>query len=268
MRENRFRGRKRSSGSDQSWIMTFADMMALLLCFFVLLLSFSEMDRHKFKVISGSLEEAFGVQRKDPIFDIPKGVDLIRQEFDDPNFMIDDLREKIRSAIKRSEMEGNIKVIEDEVSVTISFPERALFDSGSAQLKDEALPILDGFGEVIQSAPHQIMIVGHTDSIPINTPTFPSNWELSAARASSVVRHFLSKKSLAPDRLIAVGRADTVPLCPNDSKENRARNRRVEMVFQKKVAVKPIRSHLSPRVSDTVGLNTGRKSKSMRRWYW
>lgn len=234
------------SKKEASWMITFADLMTLLLCFFVLLLSFSELDREKFKIITGSLRHAFGVQSIEEVMAIPKGMDMIRRNFNDPMFVEEILKAKIRSAIRIARMEGNLRVREDEVSVTVSFPNRVLFDTGSARLKESALPVLDIFREVILSTPNSVRVVGHTDDVPINTLQFPSNWELSSARAASVIRHLLAKGHLSANRFTAVGYADTVPVAPNDSPENRAKNRRVELVFQKKIAVSQAsqRAHL------------------------
>jgi chemotaxis protein MotB len=253
-----------------TWTITFADLMMLLLCFFVLLLSFSELDREKFKIITGSLRHAFGVQSIEEVMVLPKGVDLIRRNFNDPTFVEEILKAKIRSAIRLARMEGNLRVRENEVSVTVSFPNQVLFDSGSARLKDAAFPILDYFREVILSTPHPIRVVGHTDDVPIDTPQFPSNWELSSARAGAVIRYLLSQGQMSPDRFAAMGCADTVPMATNDSPENRAKNRRVELVFQKKIAVPKIYGrNLFPR--RTAGLEgllepTYRGERDMRAW--
>jgi chemotaxis protein MotB len=97
------------------------------------------------------------------------------------------------------------------------------------------MPLLDQLRGVIQETPNRIVVTGHTDDLPIRTVQFPSNWELSAARAGSVIRHFLTKGGIEANRFLAVGMADTLPQVPNDSAVNRAKNRRVEIAFQKSV---------------------------------
>jgi chemotaxis protein MotB len=218
------------------WITTFADLMSLLLCFFVLMLSFSETDRQLFKVLSGSLREAFGVQREHRVWDMPKGMNIISNEFKDPKFLADELAKEIRSAIRMAPGGGGsaqVQVEEGEMSVKVTLPGHVLFDLGSAHLKEEALPLLDQLRSVIQETPNRIIVTGHTDDLPIRTPQYPSNWELSAARAGSVIRHFLTKGGIKANRFLAVGMADTLPRVPNDSAVNRAKNRRVEIAFQK-----------------------------------
>ncbi len=225
---------KKALDEAPGWIVTFADLMSLLLCFFVLMLSFSETDRQLFKVLSGSLKEAFGVQREHRVWDMPKGMNIISNEFKDPKFLADDLAKEIRSAIRMAPGEGSVVEVEEgELSVKVTLPGHVLFDLGSAHLRAEALPLLDGLREVILKSSNRIVVTGHTDDLPIQTVQFPSNWELSAARAGSVIRHFLSKGQIDPTRFLAVGMADTLPRKPNDSTENRAQNRRVEIAFQK-----------------------------------
>lgn len=218
------------------WIVTFADLMSLLLCFFVLMLSFSETDKQKFKVLSGSVREAFGVQREHRVFDMPKGMNIISNEFKDPKFLADDLPKEIRSAIRMApggQDAAQIQVEEGEMSVKVTLPGHLLFDLGSAHIREEALPLLDQLRNVILETPNRIIVTGHTDDLPIRTAQFPSNWELSAARAGSVIRNFLTKGGIEATRFLAVGMADTLPRAPNDSEVNRAQNRRVEIAFQK-----------------------------------
>jgi len=229
---------KKAADEAPGWITTFADLMSLLLCFFVLMLSFSETDRQLFKVLSGSLREAFGVQREHRVWDMPKGMTIISTEFPDPTFLSDDLAREIRSAIRMAPGGGGaaqIQVEEGELSVKVTLPGHVLFDLGSAHLKEDALPLLDELRNVIQETPNRIIVTGHTDDLPIRTPQFPSNWELSAARAGSVIRHFLTKQGIKATRFLAVGMADTLPRVPNDSAVNRAQNRRVEIAFQKPI---------------------------------
>ena len=236
MPSHRFTEIKKSLDEAPAWIVTFADLMTLLLCFFVLMLSFSEMDRRLFKILSGSLREAFGVQREHRVWDMPKGMNIISNEFKDPKFLADDIAKEIRSAVRLAPGGASVAEIEEgELSVKVTLPGHVLFDLGSAHLRQEGLEILDKLRHVIRETPNRVIVTGHTDDLPIHTAVFPSNWELSAARASSVVRHFLSSGDIDATRFLAVGVADTQPRKPNDSEANRARNRRVEIAFQKTV---------------------------------
>ena len=109
--------------------------------------------------------------------------------------------------------------------------EHALFDQGSADISAEALPLLDKIGAIISKTAYLIRIEGHTDNLPIHTELFPSNWELSTARAVNVLRYFIKNHNIDPQRLAAEGFGEFHPLVANDSPENRAKNRRVEIIF-------------------------------------
>lgn len=251
---------------------TFADLMSLLMCFFVLLLSFAEMDALKFKLVVKSLDRAFGVQREVPANEIPKGTSIIAQEFSpgEPRptplqqvrqDTIDDTREVLKvkregdgkadfSAKKQEEQitkeslmfkeelqkeikEGLIDVEAQFDRIVIRIREKGSFESGDARLNRAFLPILDKIRNVLSKTGGQIVVAGHTDNIPINTPRYRSNWELSTSRATSVVHELLVDDLIPPERFVLEGHAETQALTTNDTHDNRARNRRVEIIVLK-----------------------------------
>jgi len=251
-----------SSGerSVPAWVMTFADLMTLLMCFFVLLLAFSEMDIARFKQLSGSMKDAFGVQAEIEARTIPKGTSVIAQEFspgkpeptpanevrqftvDSSKNSLDALSEELselenarRQARRLSEAlseeirQGSIALQLNGARVTIRILERASFASGSAEVREGFLPVLEKIAGLIQSTDGDITVSGHTDNVPIATSRFRSNWELSTSRAVSVAHELLQFAPLDESRFLVVGHADTRPQAPNDSDENRARNRRVDI---------------------------------------
>ncbi len=211
-------------------MVTFGDLMSLLLCFFVLLLSFSTMDPAMFKEVSGSLRQAFGVQREDIVYDIPRGVDIVAREFN-PIFDVDVILEKIKSAIKLELIKGEIEIEAMSDRVVLRLGDEVTFDPGKAVLKPRAKPILAKIRKVIEEVPGEVMVAGHTDDVPIKNSIFTSNWSLSAARAAAVVEFLLEPRTIASERMAAVGYADSRPRFPNDTAEHRAKNRRVEIVF-------------------------------------
>lgn len=242
-----------------AWVMTFADLMSLLMCFFVLLLSFSEMDVIKFKQIAGSMKSAFGVQRQVEAPDIPMGTSIIAQEFSpgktEPT-PVDDVRqitskedvsletakEVLEQAakemasdlqVKMSEQvdQGLVEVDSQQDKVVIRIKEKGSFPSGSAELREEFLPTLEIIRNQVAETPGTITVAGHTDDIPIRTFRFRSNWELSSSRAVSVLEQLLADGKIKPEDTEVKGLADTQPLVPNDSRENRATNRRVEIII-------------------------------------
>ncbi len=211
------------------WMVTFGDLMSLLLCFFVLLLSFSTTDPAMYKEVSGSLEKAFGVQKQEITLDIPKGIDIVSRDFN-PVFSVDVILEKIKSAIKLELIKGEVQVEALNDRVVLRMNDEITFDPGSDQLKEESKPILDKIRSIIETVPGDIVVSGHTDDSPVSG-TFESNWHLSAARAASVVVYLLRRHSIDPSRMAAVGYGASQPLVLNDTPEHRARNRRVEIIF-------------------------------------
>ena len=234
--EERRPPKEECEGGAPEWMTTFADMTTLLLTFFVLLLSFAQMDIVKFRRIMGSIREAFGVQRIEvgeffsmstepvQIFDYQKRDSVIEMYYAD-------MYEAIKKAIEKADLSDSVEVLVSNRGVIVRAKEKVLFDLGKAELKKGAYPLLDKLVSLMKQFPrYKLAIEGHTDDLPINTPRFPSNWELSSARATRVLRYFISK-GIPPERLIAVGYGETRPLVPNDSPKNRAKNRRVEFVF-------------------------------------
>jgi Flagellar motor protein len=137
---------------------------------------------------------------------------------------------ELEEMLKRIGLEGEFKVSYEVIGIRLILQEKILFPSGSAELKPETYPILDKLYEILKDLPNPVEVEGHTDSIPISTEKFPSNWELSTARASSIVRYFIAK-GINPERLKASGYADTKPIASNATPEGRAQNRRVEVVI-------------------------------------
>ena len=252
-------------GGVPAWVMTFADLMTLLMCFFVLLLAFSEMDVLKFKQLSGSVREAFGVQAEIEAKVIPKGTSIIAQEFSpgipEPtplnvvqqhtmdsqqnslDFEADDeiekderRQERTREIADKLEAELSPEIEQRLVAVRIEgrrviieLKEKALFASGYADMAPEFRPVLVKIADILTTTPGQINVSGHSDDIPIANGSFRSNWDLSSARAVSVLEAILRGNQLDPGRFTASGHADTRPIVPNNSVLNRAKNRRVDI---------------------------------------
>jgi len=248
-----------------SWLGTFADLMSLLMCFFVLLLSFSEMDALKFKQLAGSMSAAFGVQRDVKTKEIPKGTSIIAKEFtpgrptptplkvmrqhttDDRKSNLDfrkgpdrsgadktkseaeERLEHLKKELKEEIVKGEIEVSGDDNRTIIRIREKGSFSSGSATLHPKFFPVIEKIADAVDKTPGKIHISGHTDDIPISTYKFRSNWELSSARAVSILQQILRYKKIEAKRIVIQGYAETVPLVPNSTAKNRALNRRVEI---------------------------------------
>ncbi|MBT8085204.1 MAG: flagellar motor protein MotB [Woeseia sp.] len=245
-----------------AWVMTFADLMTLLMCFFVLLLSFSEMDVLKFKQLSGSMKNAFGVQAEIEVKSIPKGTSVIAREFSpgrpDPTalpvvrqFTIDSnkstldvldkekkLRDdmekqakRLRLALQEEIKNGSVSIETEGMRIIIRILEKASFDSGSAKLRPDFSYVLKKIGSMIDNNSGLIKVSGHTDNVPIsrNNRQFRSNWELSSSRAVSVTHELLKTTSADAGRFTVTGHADTKPRTDNISSASRAKNRRVDI---------------------------------------
>ncbi|MGD1984520.1 MAG: MotB family protein [Chromatiaceae bacterium] len=268
------------------WLATFADLMSLLMCFFVLLLSFATVDAVRFKKMAESMKDAFGVQREIPANEIVKGVSVIKQEWSPSvaeQSVITEIRQEtsevenehlqmkdgesdaeqerhqqqidremalqaaqeelqreleeqlveLQEALEQEIEEGLVALEQKETSIIIRIQEKGSFGSGSARLDAGFHEVMDRISAVLAAKPGRILVAGHTDNIPISTGRFRSNWELSSARAVTVLHSMLRNKDIAQDRIVVQGFSDTRPLVDNDSPQNRAKNRRVELVLER-----------------------------------
>ncbi len=220
-----------------AWLATFADLMSLLLTFFVLLLSFANMDIQKFQDMMGSVKDAFGVQVKRKQ-DTYIAFSPSRYERDDipmnqQNREVMGLNMAMQSALQNDEtLKKNVDLKPDDSGLLMRISSGVMFKPGSAVLTKEAIPVLDKVIKIMTDHNFDLVVRGHTDDILTSPTTYPSNWELSSARAAAAVRYILENSSISPFRLKAVGYADTRPLVPNTTEANRKMNRRVEFYFK------------------------------------
>ena len=212
----------------ERWLLTYADLITLLLAFFIVMYSMSQIDAKKFGRVSKALS---GVLRGGPaVLRFPEestktGHGLLK---------LGDLRliqQKVEDRFKSLNKIGGIETEITERGLVVHIMESVLFREGSANLEAKALDVLDVLGEAIIGRPNHVRIEGHTDDRPIATPRFPSNWELSSARATEVVRYYIENHDIEPDRISALGYGEFRPIRPNNSIENRAANRRVDVVI-------------------------------------
>jgi chemotaxis protein MotB len=235
------------------WLLTYSDLITLLLAFFVIMYSMSRIDAKKFGKMSEHLQGAFhSTESADRAAadqsDLGSGVlrigrlKAIAQHLRSPVLGANTDRrsmvgENILAQTPDSKAPASGLVPGDPISTEINerglvihVVESSLFDAGQATLKPEAMAVLDRIAKEVKSITNQVRVEGHTDDRPIATLRFPSNWELSSARATAVVRYFVNKYEFAPDRLSALGFGEYRPLAPNNSETNRAKNRRVDIV--------------------------------------
>jgi len=264
-----------------AWVMTFADLMSLLMCFFVLMLSFSEMDVQKFKQIAGSMKHAFGVQRDVQFKKIPKGTSIVAQEFspgkptptplkemrqsttdetkNNLNFTDSTSKKLTKEAAEQIQKEAEkriqaqakalsdalqkelkrglleIETVKDEIVLRIR--EKGSFSSGSAKLQKSFYPVLKKIGKALNDVDGKIVVAGHTDNIPISTRKYSSNWLLSAARSATVVHQLIKIGKLTSSRVQIRAHAENEPIAPNNTNQNRAKNRRVEIIVKSTISI-------------------------------
>lgn len=208
------------------WLLTYADMITLLVALFIMLYSMSAVNQEKFGALASSMRREFQAlpeHNGGKVVGTGNVVDPIEQQV---VYLQQFLREK--------GLQTQVLVRHEERGLVISLlSDGTLFDLGSADLKPSARQVLDRVAEVLRAVPNPVLIEGHTDNLPIRTVQYPSNWELSAARAAQVLRYLVQKGGIPAERLIAVGYADTRPLVPNSSPANRAQNRRVDIAVLK-----------------------------------
>lgn len=230
----------RNAVPEGTWMTTYSDTITLLLCFFVLLFSFSNLDVKKFSAMLASFQGAIGI--------LDGGVTLTNDQnafggigvMDDviPDFWHEPedgrdaaaIYDELSQIIADERLEGDVQVSVEERGIVVRFAEKVLFDLGKADLKPEYQEVLKQFAAAILPWESPIRVEGHTDNLPINTPEFPSNWELSVRRATTVVR-FLIEQGIDPKLLSAVGYGEYQPIASNLTEEGRAQNRRVDIVL-------------------------------------
>jgi chemotaxis protein MotB len=208
------------------WMITFSDLSTLLLTFFVLIVSMSVIDKKKVVESFGSFKGSPGLltgSRESVQSDVISTLKVMQAG--SPNKQTTDNMNEYLKAANLSEL---VTVIETPTGVAIRVLDSLLFGSGSADINREAIPFLKKLGTVIIDSPYYVHVEGHTDDIPSRSARFPSNWELSTARAVNVVKFFIDN-GVNAQKMSAGGFAEFHPLLPNITNENRAKNRRIEI---------------------------------------
>jgi len=214
------------------WMTTYGDMVTLLMVFFILILSFSTIQLEKFKGAMSSMKGALGV--------LPENISTFKKTTD-PNY--EDFESKKRQELVETMNDieeilkkmGLAEMVDLEFTgdgVMVRMGDDLLFDSGKARIKSQATPVMDIVVQAFKGKFKEVYVEGHTDNVPIKSLQYPSNWELSGARSMSVIKYLNQKGKISPRQLTAVGHGEHRPLVDNNSRANRAKNRRVEMFFK------------------------------------
>ncbi len=227
-----------------AWMGTYGDLVTLLLCFFVLLFASSSVDVEKLQAIALSFNDELSIIESggsagvnemvgSGIMEMPKLDRSINDSNDATQKVDDELKDMVsdfKTYFAENEMSKDVEVIQQDNHILLKFNDGILFDSGSADLKADAIEVLDGVGTQLSSyVANDIKIEGHTDNVPMSGGVYKSNYYLSAARAIAVLEFLIDNEKVNPAYLSAEGFGEYRPVAPNDTPENKAKNRRVEI---------------------------------------
>lgn len=253
----------RGRTNHERWLVSYADFITLLFAFFVVLFSSSQVDKHKVGALATAIQAAFqdmgvfsGQTSQTPLSgqgavlptarvfnEAPMVASMLKLE--------KDLTEALNPEIRREEIA--LRVGKD--GLVVSLREMGFFESGQAQVKLKSEPSLARLAKILASGPYDIRVEGHTDNVPIHSGRFASNWELSAARATSVVRLFVENYHFSPARISAAGYAEFHPVTSNETPQGRTLNRRVDIVV-----LTPRNSTLAIQTPNTISLGLNVKN--------
>ena len=230
--------------NEERWLLTYADLITLLMVFFVVMYAMSKVDADNFKKLAATLSSSFHTPRTSPIDfgglggpsdETKKEEGEGKGEGQQPiePTPLQKLGQQLQDLVKLEGLEGSVTVSTNAGGhkLMLRLADSLLFDPGRADLTPQATTLIGEMAKIITRAGKQIRVEGHTDNVPIHTAQYESNWQLSTARASSVIMVLISKFGLPPEMLSASGYGEYRPLAPNDTPENRAKNRRVEFVI-------------------------------------
>lgn len=212
------------------WVVSYADFITLMFAFFTALYAISQIDAVKLNKFAGSVKEAFKTRST------PRGPETTTIiEGVKPLYIGDiQLERNVREILNKAGFIEGITISASSKGVYISLSDLMVFDKGSADIKEDAKPILSLIGDIMKNTSNYIVVEGHTDNFPIKSAQFPTNWELSTARATSVLLYFIKEHNIPPERLSAAGYGEYKPIVSNSTPDGRAKNRRVDILFLSK----------------------------------
>lgn len=220
----------------ERWLVSYADFITLLFAFFVVMYSVSSVNEGKFRVVSESIQAALkpvvSTPVSDKVFEMGAHKSSLVPVLHQKPILVRKIQEVLSSRSRDVLFTKHVAIADTDEGVLITIAESTMFESGQAELRPEALPLLEALAEVlIDQAPKEVRVQGHTDNVPIQSIQFPSNWELSTARAASVVRALSEVYGVPTGGLSASGFAEYKPLTNNTTPDGRAKNRRVELLI-------------------------------------
>ena len=219
----------------EAWLLPYSDLMTLLLAVFIVLFAVSQIDAQKAKDVSerfteSMMTESYAEAKLRSQESSQESQEESQAGTGTEQEKMEELKAELDAKLISQNMTDSVTTHIDKRGLVISLNNAIFFESGSAEIKQEYTGILQGIADIVNVMDNYIRIEGHTDNIPMNSPIYPSNWELSTARAVSVVRLFLNEPNASPDKFLAVGYGEYRPVADNSTAEGRAKNRRIDII--------------------------------------
>ncbi|MVP01576.1 flagellar motor protein MotB [Paenibacillus lutrae] len=247
-------GHEEGHGAGERWLITYSDLITLLLAFFIIMYAMSKVDTSKYDAMARALNSEF--MKSESILphgsgisgtNMPTGTDGTKpkknasaEEAEKKEQQLKDMLKAIQAYIVENNLEAKVSAADTPRGIAITLNDLFLFDLGKAELKPAAYPVLEKLASLVPTISNKVSIEGHTDNLPMSAGSFyKDNWGLSTARSLSVLRYFTNTAKLGDSNLMATAYADTMPRLPNTSEENRAKNRRVEIVVLRELQTDP-----------------------------
>jgi len=244
------RGKPHEEHEGEAWLLPYSDLMTLLLALFLALFAISQTDQKKMAEMAQAFSSAFNMGG--PSFfnqagpnpgrraEMPSDEDKGNSAYLAENQQLEEIQKKMQEYIEQNDMDDQLSTELSEEGLMIRIKERALFPSGSAQLAGQAQSIVPVVAGLLSSVSERVVVSGHTDNVPISSSQFPSNWELSAARAMTFMKAILaSDPSMNPARFSAIGYSEYRPIADNNTEDGKAKNRRVEVFIARNYRFDP-----------------------------
>ena len=226
---------KEEAEDTMKWMVTFSDLITLLLTFFVLLLTMCSLEAGKVEQFQAACSEAMGILLEGKYSEVEERIiTSSKRKIDEQALKVENILKQfsgIKTMLISEDKGGHLKFKELERGLSIVMKNDLLFNSGKSEINPEGISVLRDIASKIENFEGEVIVEGHTDNVSIRTEKFPSNWELSISRAVNIVRFLAEEVGIKPIKMSAVGYADTKPVVSNDTPEKRRRNRRVEIIL-------------------------------------
>ncbi|OIQ62915.1 OmpA/MotB family protein [Neomoorella thermoacetica] len=221
-------GSSHAGAGSMRWLLTYADLITLLMAFFIVMYAVSKVDMARYQQLAQALSQIFTSSAGSMVLpELGNGNQVT------PPDELAGFSQDLQPYLAEQGLKDQVFVTATDQGLIISFTGSVLFDRGQATLRPASVPILQKIAGYLGQVPNYIGVAGSTDDLPINTSQFPTNWELSVIRATTVIRYFTETAGLSPSRFVALGYGQYHPLFPNNSEEDRRKNRRVDIIIYK-----------------------------------